>query len=343
MHRANRVLSVSLLLIVLFSSTAGATKYAGEFLSTGVGGRALGMGGAFVAVAEGPTAGYWNPAGLLGSEGRQITLMHSERFGDLVNYDYGAYSQPVGEKSAMGASIVRLGVGDIPNTLDLEFEDYGIDGIPNTSDEGEGDDEWNHGEPVLWDESKIEWFSSSEWAFLVSYAREVAELLSLGGNAKFVRKSAGDRSAYGLGLDVGALLRVRDNAFLGLQVQDFTATALVWDTDRREFITPTIKIGGAYLVDIPKVSGKLTLAIDSDFMFENRGSAAEYSAGSMSLEMHYGIEYAYRDLVAVRAGLDRGEVTAGAGFRISRFGLDYAFGGHDDLGDTHRVSGSMAF
>jgi hypothetical protein len=343
MHGTIRSLAIALLILALLNSVAGATKYAGEFLNTGVGGRALGMGGAFVAVAEGPTAGYWNPAGLVGAESRQITLMHSERFGDLVNYDYGAYSQPVGDNGALGASVIRLGVGDIPNTLNLPFEDYGMDGIPNTSDDGEGNSNWDHGEPVIWDESKVDWFSSSEWAFLISYARRVAELLSLGGNAKFVRKSAGDNSAYGLGLDVGALLEVRDNAFLGLQVQDLTATALIWDTDRREFITPTIKIGGAYLIDFPKISGKITVAIDSDFMFENRGSAAEYSAGSMSLEMHYGIEYAFKELVAVRTGMDKGEFTAGAGFKIGRFGLDYAFGGHDDLGDTHRVSGSMAF
>jgi len=42
----------------------GIAKYAGEFISTGVGGRALAMGGAFVAVANDVTAGYWNPAGL---------------------------------------------------------------------------------------------------------------------------------------------------------------------------------------------------------------------------------------------------------------------------------------
>ena len=37
--------------------------HAAEFLSHGVGARALGMGGAFVAVADDATATYWNPAG----------------------------------------------------------------------------------------------------------------------------------------------------------------------------------------------------------------------------------------------------------------------------------------
>ena len=37
---------------------------AASFLELGVGSRAVAMGEAYVAIAEGPTAGYWNPAGL---------------------------------------------------------------------------------------------------------------------------------------------------------------------------------------------------------------------------------------------------------------------------------------
>ena len=54
-------------LIFLSSSLNAQTviaKYAGEFMALGVGGRALGMGGAFVAVANDVTSGYYNPAGL---------------------------------------------------------------------------------------------------------------------------------------------------------------------------------------------------------------------------------------------------------------------------------------
>lgn len=69
-------------------------KYAGEFMALGVGGRALGMGGAFVAVANDVTSGYYNPAGLANLNYPQIALMHSEQFGNLVNYDYGAVTMP---------------------------------------------------------------------------------------------------------------------------------------------------------------------------------------------------------------------------------------------------------
>ena len=55
---------------------ASVGKYAGEFMSIGVGGRALGLGGAYAALAHDITAGYWNPAGLSSLSYPQIALMH---------------------------------------------------------------------------------------------------------------------------------------------------------------------------------------------------------------------------------------------------------------------------
>ena len=43
----------------------------------GMGARALGMGGAFVAVADDANAIYYNPAGLAYMEGRNITSLYS--------------------------------------------------------------------------------------------------------------------------------------------------------------------------------------------------------------------------------------------------------------------------
>ena len=59
--------SVILWCVCAASASAGDTyvaKYAGEFMAIGVGGRALGLGGAYVALANDVTSGYWNPAGL---------------------------------------------------------------------------------------------------------------------------------------------------------------------------------------------------------------------------------------------------------------------------------------
>ena len=62
-------LSACLCALALLVSPLRAADFAGAFLETGIGTRALGMGGAFSAVATGPSASYWNPAGLARTEG----------------------------------------------------------------------------------------------------------------------------------------------------------------------------------------------------------------------------------------------------------------------------------
>jgi hypothetical protein len=47
--------------------------------------------------------------------------------------------------------------------------------------------------------------------------------------------------------------------------------------------------------------------------------------------------------VALRVGLNNNELTVGTGLRLSTFQVDYAFIGHDDLGNTHRISTSVRF
>jgi hypothetical protein len=77
-------------------SQGNGSKYAGEFLAIGVGGRPLGMGSAYVALVNDVTAGYWNPALLSKLQYPQFALMHDARFGNLLNYNYGAIGIPIG-------------------------------------------------------------------------------------------------------------------------------------------------------------------------------------------------------------------------------------------------------
>src|SRR6266852_4289210 len=96
--------SVVILMLPALVHAASRAKYAGEFIAIGVGGRALGLGGAYAALANDVTAGYWNPAGLSNMMYPQIILMHDERFGGLVNYDYGAAATPLGANATLAFS-----------------------------------------------------------------------------------------------------------------------------------------------------------------------------------------------------------------------------------------------
>ena len=70
--RIHRLFLIALLALPLACASARADKYAGEFLKLGVGARALGMGGAFVGLADDASAGYWNPAGLAFMSSHQV-------------------------------------------------------------------------------------------------------------------------------------------------------------------------------------------------------------------------------------------------------------------------------
>jgi len=60
---------------------------AGTFLKIGVGARPVGMGEAFVAVANDPSTIYWNPAGLAGLQRKEVTASHVDWPAD-VSYDF---------------------------------------------------------------------------------------------------------------------------------------------------------------------------------------------------------------------------------------------------------------
>ncbi len=307
----------------LFSGDLVKGKYAGEFIATGVGARALGMGGAFVAIAEDVTAGYWNPAGLTQLGYPQISGMYAERFARLINYNYGAAAFPAGPKTSLGLSIIRLGVDDIPVTA-LQRNDLELGAIYDNN---------KINTPYV-----VKTINDAEWAFYLTYAKIASKKLAWGSNIKIVTKNIGDNSAWGLGFDVGFLYRALPNLNIGVNLQDITTTLLAWDTGRREAIIPTVKSGVAYIWDVPFFTGRIIPAFDMDIRFENRRYSAQFNLGRMSFDTHFGIEYELKHLVALRLGSDIGYFSAGAGIKLPKLNIDYAFLSHDDLGGTHRIS-----
>lgn len=76
-------------LIVCFARPASSnSSYAGEFLALGAGARAVALGGAYTAIVDDATAGYWNAAALTNIRERQAHTMHSKRFGGLVEHSF---------------------------------------------------------------------------------------------------------------------------------------------------------------------------------------------------------------------------------------------------------------
>ncbi len=327
------IIFIHLIAVNVFAGGLTQGKYAGEFLNLGVGGRSLGMGGAYVAVTRDVTSGYWNPAGLAFLDYPEIMLMHSSRFGGILKYDCGSFGLPVGKKNSIGLSIIRIGIDNIIKS-ELINPDIGI---------GEEYVD-NNGQTVINKTREAGRFGSTDYAFFLTYSKRVSETFSYGGNVKLLNKSVGDYSAWGIGFDIGVILNPVSKLILGINFQDVTSTLLAWNTEtnRKELITPSLRTGVTYPMNLSFMRGKIQPALDIIIRFEDRREASQMNIGPTSFDINLGWEYQYQDIIAIRIGSSEvGQFTAGAGLHFPKLHIDYAFLGHEELGSTHRISARL--
>ncbi len=300
-------------------------KYAGEFMAIGVGGRALGLGGAHVALVDDATAGYWNPGALARIDFPETVIMHDERFGSLINYDFVGLALPYGSDESLGLSVLRLGVDGIPDTRNA-WIDANANGVFDAADQ------LNY--------SKISYFNTADWAVYFTYAKRSSSTLQYGANVKLIHRTLSDNAATGMGFDIGVVYSPFQNLFLGLNAQDVTTTLVAWNTGRNELISPTLKLGSAYFIDL--FGGRFAPALDVDVRFEKRTYASVAHVGPISFDPHVGLEFDYKKTIAVRAGFnDVKQLSLGAGLHLRMLDVDYSFAkfsADESLGNTHRIS-----
>ena len=344
------VLSFTLCVGTLHSVDA---RYTADFLTLGVGARALAMGGAGTALSDNAYAPYWNPAGLGQLTRYEVSFMHATLNGEDA-YDFVSYIHPLKKRGALGVSWLRVGVDDIPITsLPVVSRPVGPANRPEV----------------------VGSFNTTDNAFLLAHGWRLPAFrgihLRLGGTLKLLYMS-GYRStnAIGGGADVGIIAMTppekSHQLLLGLQASDALTTKLYWNTpppsadltSHTETILPQLKMGIATIHALPIFRSTLILALDT--YIQNRGGAgthADVEAPQGSpVELHAGAEWTLFDLLALRVGLaERSgslesirQVTAGVGLTL-RFvtgagaGLDYAFANHPALGGSHRISLRIRF
>jgi hypothetical protein len=301
--------------ITFFLTLAAATAvliprtHAGEpgsagalFLRIGMGARATAMGEAFVGVAEDPSAVYWNPGAMSAVLGTHVMFMHNE-YTKFARLEQVALTHET-DYGTVGLGFTGLFVDDMERREDVPVE------IPL-------------GEFAVYDVSVT-----------VGFSRYIAPNLSVGATLKPIYQKIDERTAKGVGLDVGVYHISR--------IEGVKLAAVVTNVGKpmkfieEEYALPRcVKVGGSYERELEKLRGRILLTVDG--VFPNDGDVKE----------HAGLEYRYRRQVSLRAGYKAGYdshgATFGVGVRHREFDLDYAVMLiRNDLGDSHRISLSMS-
>lgn len=352
-----RALLILTAITLLFSvnSEAQTAKYSNDFLRIGVGARAHGMGLAQVAAVNDLTGAYWNPAGLSGfSSPFQLGVMHAEWFAGIASYDYIGFAKSLDQEkeSALGITIIRLGIDQIPNTLRL----YEKDGSINYDNLSE--------------------FSAADYGVIGSYARAIKlgdRKLRVGGNAKIIRRIIGTfGNSWGFGLDLAAMYEIEKFKF-SLVGRDITTTFNAWSfnfqEDDREILAatgneiptssveitlPTFSFGSAFYEDFGE-NISFVAALDFDLTTDGQRNTL-ISSSAFNIDPRFGFEFGYKKFLFLRGGVNNFqratddinfETTTltfqpnfGVGLKFGRLKLDYAL---TDLGDQSQALYSNIF
>ena len=325
-------------------------SHAAEFLSHGVGARALGMGSAFVSIADDATAAYWNPAGLAKVEKHAFSIMYSDSFGageggllnkGIVEYNFVDYVHQVSGFGSIGISWIRLGVDDIPLTTFTDTNGNGLDDDYLELDgiSGKSENDGQYFEPP----TVTGYFSNTDNALLISYARKVSPKLSIGANYKLLKQSIFENAGSGNGLDVGFIAGPFVGFHIGGMLEDATGTQVRWDTSTEPTFTrsPRFRFGASYQRMLP-VIGDVTVGADVQMNQEDLDQGNESSDTLFRL----GAEYWLLNVVAFRVGIEAEQLALGAGLRLkmgeATMFADYAFNAHD-IGNSQRISISGIF
>ncbi len=291
---------------------------AAPFLGIGCGPAAIGMGGAFTAVATDPSALYWNPAGI-SRIGKTSALLEHTNYLVGTSFNYFAGVIALDQDNAIGLSVTDL--------------DYGSDIVTTVAQPNGTGQTW----------------SASDWAVGLTYSRNLTDRFSIAGTGKMIMQNIWHESATGWALDAGVLYITPFNDMkIGMDISNFGTDMQLSGTDLLVSYDPNPSMEGnnknipaQYYTDAYPLPlfFRIGLAMNVIRLGDNRLTlAADAIHPSDNLQsIDVGGEYSWHRLLYLRAGYkslflpnSQEGLTLGAGLRyevnmhlIVR--LDYAY------------------
>ncbi len=306
---------------------------AATFLEIPVGAAAVGMGGAFVSVANDVSTLYWNPAGLVSLPSTEAVAVHTNWIAQ-TNFDFAGIAIPLGGAGTFGFSITSLSMQDmLVRTVALP--------------EGTG-----------------EYFSAGDIAAGISYARGLTDRFAIGFTVKYIQETIWHESASAFALDVGTTFRTDliGGLTIGASLSNFGTQMKMSGRDTRSFgrVDPT-KLGSNDQIasdieldswDLPLLFqiGVSTAAVKTE-EFQWTIAADALHPNDNYESVNFGTELMYREFFMIRGGYhsafltdSEGGLSLGIGLSSSSlFGsmvikFDYAYRNMGRLDNIHVFS-----
>lgn len=345
MYKLNKTNCILLLIIALLFtqnsyaqnvSKSGTT--AANFLEIGVGANAVGMGGAFVSVANDASALYWNAGGIALLPKFEAVVVHTDWIAE-TNFDFAGLVLPLGDFGTLGFSFTSLSMDDM-KVRTVEQPD------------GTG-----------------ELFSAGDIAVGLSYARQLTERFSIGFTVKYIEQTIWHMNATGIAIDAGTMFKTDlfGGMTIGASISNFGTPMKLQGRDGRYFI----RVDDSKLGSNERIPTNLDLdSWDLPLMFQIGVSTYAFNNNTYKLliaadasvpnnnyqSMNVGAELSFLDFLYFRGGYNslmlsdaEGGLSLGVGINSKMLlstavvNFDYAYRDFGRLQNIHNFTVGIKF
>lgn len=187
--------SLVILILVLqsfnYSQNNVATTSA-AFLEIGPGARSIGMGSAYVSVADDASSIYWNPAGIASLNQTEVQSFYTPWLVE-TNFYYNSAVIPMGVYGSIGLSFTSITMDEmmVRTVQDPEPNEYG------------------------------QKFDAGNISMGIAYAKRLTDRFSFGFQTKFIQESIWQMKAQGYAVDIGTMFVTKSNLNIGMSISNF--------------------------------------------------------------------------------------------------------------------------
>ena len=176
--------------ILIAQNNVGTTSAA--FLEIGPGARSIGMGSAYVSVANDASSIYWNPAGIVNVPRPEVQSYYSPWLVETQFY-YNTAVVPMGQYGSLGLSFTAVTMDEmiVRTVQDPEPDAYG------------------------------QKFDAGNISMGIAYAKKLTDRFSFGFQTKFIQESIWQMKAQGYAVDIGTMFITKSDLNIGMSISNF--------------------------------------------------------------------------------------------------------------------------